>query len=84
MVLAGMCGCTQVPELGERVSDDFKKAPFPELVSLDRALGPAPAPEKDAEKVENELNARRSTLSRKAETLRKNPAIGQPQNTEDD
>ena len=77
--LIGLAGCTQVPELGERVPDGFKQAPYPRLIPLEQALGPPPNPARDAETLEETLNNRRNALTRKARALQANPAIGPAQ-----
>ena len=84
VVLIGFAGCTQVPELGERVPDDFKQAPYPRLIPLEQALGPPPNPAKDAETLEETLINRRDALTRKARALQANPAIGPAQGTADE
>ena len=82
--LIGLAGCTQVPELGERVPDGFKQAPYPKLIPLEQALGPPPNPARDAETLEETLNNRRDALTRKARALQANPAIGPAQGAADE
>lgn len=64
-----MNGCTQVPELNNTIEPDLQRAKYPELIPLDRALGMAPSPMDASAKLEDQLNARRAALQKKARDL---------------
>ena len=66
-----MAACTQVPELNDKVSPQLKNANYPKLVPIDQALGPPVAPEEEAKKVTEQLEARRDSLKRRASALQK-------------
>lgn len=70
-LLVTASACTQVPELNERVSPRLKNADYPALVPLEPTLGPPVAPEEEAEKVTEQLAARRDNLQRRAQLLQK-------------
>lgn len=66
-----MAACTQVPELNDKVSPQLKNAKYPKLVPIDQTLGPPVAPEEEAKKVTEQLEARRDSLKRRASALQK-------------
>ncbi|UWQ93374.1 hypothetical protein K3727_13280 [Rhodobacteraceae bacterium M382] len=65
-----MIGCTRVPEIEERVSDDMRNADYPELVTLDSALETLPRPNQAGQELEQALAARSARLQRRADQLR--------------
>ncbi|WP_164661019.1 hypothetical protein [Tropicibacter sp. Alg240-R139] len=73
-LLPVLAACTQVPELNEKVSSQLQDAKYPELLPLDQALGPPIAPEAEARKVTQQLEARRDSLKRRAAALQ-NPVV---------
>ncbi|SLN48329.1 hypothetical protein TRL7639_02662 [Falsiruegeria litorea R37] len=70
-LLPAFAACTQVPELNDKVSSQLKNANYPQLVPLDQALGPSIAPEEQAQKVTQQLEARRDSLKQRAAALQK-------------
>ena len=68
--IAVVTGCTRVPEIEERVSDDLRSAPYPALIPLHSALEPLPSATEAGASLEEALNARRDRLQRRADRLR--------------
>lgn len=64
-----MTGCTQVPELGDRVTPEIKDAAYPLLVPLDESLTTPPNPMVEAAEVEETLIARVQRLKNRAKQL---------------
>ncbi|MBO9452188.1 hypothetical protein J7426_18075 [Tropicibacter sp. R16_0] len=75
-LLPVLAACTQVPELEDKVSSQLKNAKYPKLVPIDETLGPPVAPEAEAQKVTDELEARRDSLKQRAAALQK-PVVDQ-------
>ena len=63
-----LASCIEVPELDRAVPDWVDAAEYPELVSLDGVQN-EPAPEDEAEALEDQLTARANRLKRKADGL---------------
>ncbi|MEP1327218.1 hypothetical protein [Pseudophaeobacter sp.] len=64
-------GCTNEPELENRISPALRKADYPDLAPIDQLLEPLPAPQDQALELEQELEARSNRLERRAEALRR-------------
>ncbi|SDW22960.1 hypothetical protein SAMN05444358_101271 [Ruegeria halocynthiae] len=69
LFLLAAAGCTNIPELEGRETAALHKAPYPELIDLDPALGPPADPISEAAEVEEDLIARSEALAKKAEAL---------------
>lgn len=69
ILLALMAGCTRVPELETQVPPGLHEAPFPKLIPLGPALAQTAPAEGDAEKLQSQLESRRSNLKAKARRL---------------
>lgn len=61
--------CTEVPELDSTIPGHIRKAPYPKLVPLDRALISAPLPQVRSEELEKSLAARQARLQARARDL---------------
>ncbi len=66
-----LAACAQFPDLDAAVSEEAKTAPPPELVPVERILGPATAvPPSTGDETEEELRARAAALRARANRLR--------------
>ena len=66
-----MTGCTNEPELDNRISPELRQADYPDLAPIDRLLPPLPAPQQQGTALEQDLTARSNRLKRRAEALRR-------------
>lgn len=70
-LLLTAAGCTRaVPELDQTRSDALRDAPYPALIPLGPALAANAAEPDSAEKLEQEMTARRALLNARAARLR--------------
>ncbi|MFV0514505.1 MAG: hypothetical protein ACK5MY_12895 [Jhaorihella sp.] len=69
-VLVILAACARVPELDARLSRETHGAPYPDLLPLDTALVPLPAPVEEAERLQAALAGRRDSLKARARALR--------------
>ncbi|MHA6262476.1 hypothetical protein ACXYMO_04675 [Arenibacterium sp. CAU 1754] len=69
IVFAALAGCTQVPEIGDRVPVGLTDAPYPALVPLDDSLTTPQDLRGAAQEVEESLATRVQRLKSKALNL---------------
>lgn len=69
VALSGAAACTRVPELESKVTPQMRAAPFPELIPLEERLGPALDPSREAQDLNEQLNARSQALQNRARQL---------------
>ncbi|WP_420584397.1 hypothetical protein [Ruegeria sp.] len=62
-------GCADFPELDGSEPPDLSSARYPKLIPLQETLGAPVDPVSEAEEVEEDLNARREDLEKKADAL---------------
>ncbi|MBE1282625.1 MAG: hypothetical protein GJ676_04865 [Rhodobacteraceae bacterium] len=61
--------CTRVPEIEAQISPELKKASYPTLQPLDQSVVPLPSPQQAGQEIQDNLNARRDRLKRRAAAL---------------
>lgn len=64
--------CVQAPELDANITDQLRKAPYPELQPLDDALFDVPLPQEQSAEIDETLTARRDRLQSRARALNAN------------
>lgn len=70
-LLAGLSACTRVPEIENRLTDDLRAQPYPQLLPLATALPAQAPPAQAAAEVNDDLEARARRLKARAAALRK-------------
>lgn len=68
---ATLTGCTNEPELRDRVTPDLRQAAYPDLLPSDQLVPSLPTPQDQGTALEQELEARSARLDRRAEALRR-------------
>lgn len=69
-LLAGVAGCVEVPALDDGISRELRKADYPTLQPIPNVLAQKPLPAESAEDVQEELEARKARLQRRAAALK--------------
>ncbi|MCD9148625.1 hypothetical protein [Pseudophaeobacter flagellatus] len=69
--LATLTGCSNEPELNNRLTPELRAAAYPPLRPIDDLIAPQAAPEDAAEQLQKTLKARSARLDRRAEALRR-------------
>jgi len=77
LAVLALGACTEVPELEALETRALRDAPYPALIPLDPSLFSEPAPEDEADELEEGLSARMDRLQGRARRLNA-PVIDEP------
>lgn len=68
---AGLAGCSNEPELTNRLSPELRNAAYPDLLPIEDLVPVLPTPQEESAALEQDLDARSKRLERRAEALRR-------------